>query len=716
MRTFRLLVLLLTGCFLSVCPASAQESREEPIIINGDIVEYSTAAQEATATGNVSIIYKGAKLTCERIAVNTKTKDARAEGNVRIEDKGGIIEGEKMTYNFQTKAGTIINAEFRSNPYFGRANKVEKVSEEEFVSRRGYVTTCSYDQPHYRIKSRRVNMFPGDKIQTRDDTFYLGKAPLFYLPRYNHSLKDPIMSVQLAPGKSKDWGPYLLSAWRYKLAENLSGRIYVDYREQRGVAEGFGSNYKTTEFGKGDFKFYYTQERARNFKEGDPAEFERYLIRWRHNWDIDEQTKLTSEYYKITDSKRALYGSSYNILKDYFYREYEKDTQPLSYALWHHSFDYSDLDIFLQKRVNRWYSQEEKLPEIKFTMPNFQLGNSSPFYFDNTTYYMNYNYKNAAPSSREDDTTANKFYTSNKFSLPMRIAFFQVTPSVTGQENFTDNGEYGSTSEVTLGTGAGVSTKFYRLFNTKTNLLNLDINNLRHIITPSVNYSYNNVSTMPNCKARFGGGASVGNSSVSMELSNKLQTKRKGQSVDLVDLLVTSSYNIKPKNTTKTGSSFSDFIFELKILPYSWMSINMDTTFKHTDKYAANYRKFSTINYDVSLNFAKDRILNFGQRYLRKGTNELTYELDWRLNPKWSFSIYQRRNRGHEPGIKRGLREQEYRLIRDFHCWRGEINYNVKRGEGETIWMIFRLKAFPELEFELNQSYHAPKPGSQSNP
>ncbi len=306
-----------------------------------------------------------------------------------------MIEGAKIIYNFNTKTGTIIDSNFRSNPYFGRAEKIDKVSDAEFIARYGYFTTCNLDIPHYRIKSKRMNFFPNDKIQTKTDTFYLGKAPLFYLPQYNHSLKEPIMHVQLMPGKRKDWGAYMLSAWRYNLTENITGRIYLDYRQKLGVAEGFGANYNTAQFGKGDFKYYYTQERSRFFEEGVPAEFQRYLIRWRHKADIDEQTNLTGAYYKITDSKMVLHGSQYKFLKDYFFREYEKNTLPMSYALFHHSFNYSSLDFLMQKRTNRWYDPGylEKLPEIKYSLPSFTIGNL-PFYIDSSSSLGNYNKNN----------------------------------------------------------------------------------------------------------------------------------------------------------------------------------------------------------------------------------------------------------------------------------------------------------------------------------
>lgn len=529
---FWILICSFAFCILPACPAgrhfaflcyAEDDKAKEPIIVNGDTVEYSIDGKEVTATGDVKIDFKDTKLSCRKLSINTATKDAVAEGDARIEDKQGVIEGAKITYNFQTKVGTIIDSEFRSNPYFGKAEKVRKLSEAEFIALRGYISTCSLDNPHYRMKTRKVDFFPGDKVQMKDMTFYLGRIPIMYLPQYNHSLKDPLMHVQLMPGKSKEWGPYMLSAWRFNLTENLNGRIYLDYRSNFGVAEGFGANYKSQGFGRGDFKYYYTQERDKSkdvpTEEDDPnfpRIYQRYLVRWRHQWDIDERTNLTSEYYKIVDSKRfvPVPNTTYNILKDYFPREYEKDSQPLSYATLHHNFNYSSIDFFIQKRINRWYSQEEKLPEIKYSLASIKIA-ETPFYFENGSSYVNYNYKNAVPSPSWEDITYNQFDTTNKFSLPAKVAFIQLTPFISGQQIYIDNsrGAIHRALQVNFYSGSEVSTKFYRVFPIKTNFLGLDINNLRHIITPTANYSYSKISTMPIDKARFGGGASIGNSS-----------------------------------------------------------------------------------------------------------------------------------------------------------------------------------------------------------
>mgnify|MGYP001559663567 CR=1 FL=1 len=692
------------------CNCAAQEKMEAPVTVNGDTVEYDASGKDVVAIGNVSVQYKGSKLTCDKLTVNTTTKDSQAEGHVRIEDAKGVMEGERGKYNFNAKSGSVENAEFRSSPYFGKAKNVQKISDAEFIANRGYFTSCDYQKPHYRIKAKTIDFFPEDKVITKNAVFYVQDLPLAYLKKYSHSLKEPMMHVQFMPGKSKDWGAFLLSAWRYQVTDHVQGRIYADYREKLGSAEGFGANYDTDNFGRGDFKFYYTQERPKNFNEGDPAEFERYLVRSRHKWDIDERTNLVSEYYKITDSKRVIYGGEYSILKDYFYREYEKDTQPSSYALYHHAFDYSGIDVMVQKRVNRWYSSyTEKLPEIKYNLSSVQVG-ETPFYFEHNSSLANLNQKNAVHSSPEG-VNLTRFDTTNKISLPTKVSFLQFRPFAGTQETFYDKGADGESiaPRTMFLAGADVSTKFYRVFNLKSEFLKMQFNGLRHVITPTIGYTYQHDPTVSSNHIRqIDGIDSLSRSnSASLGLSNKLQTKRDNKSVDFADFNITNAYTFKTEGNN--GGNLGNFLFDLTVLPYSWMRFDTDATYDHRNDY------FTNANYDVNFNLASNKTIGLGQRYQRKGGNEITNSFDWRFTPKWRLALYQRRNIGHDPSVKKGLREQEYTISRDLHCWQMDFSYNVKRGEGETIWLIFRLKAFPEMEFVLDQSYHGPKAGSQSN-
>lgn len=701
-----------------ITTAEAQTAKgavEQPVTVNGDTVEYSMEKKEVTAQGNVSVNYKGTKLRCNKLTVNTQTKDATAQGNVRIEDESGLMEGEKIIYNFNTKKGTVVHARFISSPYFGKSEEIQKIGDKEFVSSNGYATTCDFDHPHYNLRAKKVVVIPKDKIQTRQDTVVIGSTPIMYLPCYSHSLKDPLMHVQLSPGYSKDWGAYLLSAWRYNLADNVNGRIYLDYRDRLGVASGFGTNYRSVKFGKGDFKFYYTHEDDTELDVNQPHEFQRYFVRLRHKWDIDERNNLISEYYKIVDSRRMLLGTEYNVLKDYFPREYEKDAQPLSYSFFHHSFTNSSMDLLVQKRTNRWYSQLEKLPEIKYNLPSLQIA-ELPLYFENNSQAANFNKKNAVPSPSTDDVSVNRFDTFNKIYLPAKVSFIDLVPFAASRQTYYDKDINGASDSLrtVFYTGAEASTKFYRIFDVKPNFLGLDINGLRHVITPTISYSYNHDPTIRSTRLRqMDAIDSIGlNNCVNLELSNKLQTKRNAQTVDFLDFIVSNTYTfykIDPLTDQKSNGNFSDYLFELRFLPYSWVRLDTDATYNHEGEY------FSNANYDLNFNLGSERSIGFGQRYQRNGGNELTFNSDWRISPKWKFRVYERYQFKETADVRHGMVKQEYTFSRDLHCWLFDIAYTIEKEHGQSIWCIFRLKAFPEAEINFTTSFSSPQSGSQSN-
>jgi len=676
---------------------------EQPVTVNGDTVEYLTETNEVNASGKVMVNYQGTLLTCDKLTVNTQTKDAVAEGNVRIEDPKNTLEGEKIIYNFNTKAGTVSGAGFFSSPHFGKAEKINRIDETHFSAVKGYFTTCDFDQPHFRVRSKKIDVYPGDKIQTKKDTLYLGRVPVAYAPFYNHSLQDPFMHVQLAPGYSKEWGPFLLSAWRYNLGGNVKGRIFMDYRERRGFGNGFAANYQNTQIGSGDFKFYYTQERPPNFREDQPGKFERYFARWRHKWNIDEKTNLINEYYKIVDSKRMLLGTDYNILKDYFPREYDQDSLPLSYTQFNHSFSHSTVNVLAQKRTNRWYSETEKLPEIDYSMPNLQIG-ELPLYFDHLSQAVSFNKKAPAPSPSTADLSLNRLDTTNKLSLPVKVSFIDLTPFVSLRETYYDKDSDGSAiaPRTVFYTGTEASAKFYRLFGINSDFLNLDINDLRHVITPKVSYAYNYDPTIPSGRLKqFDAVDAVSfNNSAVLELSNKLQTKRNNKTVDLVNFVINDTYTFYTR--AKKAGFLGDYVFNLEILPYSWLRIDSDALYNHKQDY------FSNINYDLNFNLSTDKTISFGQRFQKKGSKESTLGMDWQFTPKWKFHLYERYKMDRLQDRRRLIR-QEYGIERDLHCWLFDFTYTIEREHGVTAWCIFKLKAFPEIALDYDTNYNAPK-------
>jgi lipopolysaccharide assembly outer membrane protein LptD (OstA) len=727
MKKSSVILFLACSCFLfsaavwADSPEIATVPVDQPVTVNGDTVEYLTESKEVQASGKVVVDYQGTVLSCDKLTVNTQTKDAVAEGHVRIVDAKGVMEGEKITYNFTTKIGAVQNASFTSPPFFGRTEKAEKINESHFKASRGYSTTCDFDRPHFRVKSKNIDMYPGNKIIARDNTLCLGPVPTASLPYWSQSLKDRSMIVQLSPGYSKDWGGYLLSSYRHNLADNVTGRLYLDYRDRLGFAEGFGVNFAKTQFGSGDFKFFYTQERPK--AEDEKGEFERYFVRFRHKWNIDPKTTLIEEYYKIEDSKRSLLGSDYSMLKDYFPREYDADSQPKSYSLFTHSFSQSSFNLLVQERINTWYDdpQLEKLPEVNYSLPNVQIG-ELPLYFDHTSQVGAYEMKHKAPAAPNADYQATRIDTFNKISLPIKVSFIDFTPFAGTRETFYDkdiNGEHVSPRTVFYA-GSNASTKFYRIYDAKTNFLNLDISGLRHIVTPQVSYNYNPEPTVSASRLKqFDSVDSIDlNNSATFMLSNKLQTKRNGAPVDLVDFIVSTAYyfrkitntadfNTDTLTSSETDKELGNYFLKLELNPYSWMSVHSDA------EYDRRNDNFANINYDLTFNPEKDRTLAFGQRVAKGGGNDLTLGFNWRLTPKWKLHLYERyRITNDDADERKGMVKQEYGFTRDLHCWLFDLVYTAEQEHGQTVWCVFRLKAFPEASFDFSQNYGGTKSGS----
>ena len=186
-------------------------------------------------------------------------------------------------------------------------------------------------------------------------------------------------------------------------------------------------------------------------------------------------------------------------------------------------------------------------------------------------------------------------------------------------------------------------------------------------------------------------------------LENKLQTKRKGKSVDLVRLLVGTDFKLK-EDPGKGG--FNNVTSDLEVKPFDWLSFYMDT------KYDTIADHISTINFDLYINGDADRwYWKLGKRLNYDVDDILTSEWGWKINQKWRFKFYQQFNT--QSGY---LKEQEYSFRRDLHEWWMDVNFRQTRTEGNEIWLVFTLKAFPEGAFDFGTSFSQRKPGSGIEP
>lgn len=698
------LLFILVSLCLPIFSFAAVTPDRKPIEVNGDRVEFFADNKKVVAEGNVVINYADSRLTCNKIEVFTETKDSFAEGNVHLYSPKGEIYGERMQYNFEKQEGMLYDAHLIAVPFYGAAKTIERLGPQEMKANQSFVTTCDLEKPHYRLLSKQIQIYPSSKIVARGVTMRIGNTPIFYLPKYVHLLDDKRPRVTVIPGYEKNWGAYILTSWRYYFNENAKGSVHVDYREKKDLAWGIDYSYKTPNTGEGLIRTYYMNERSIQSKRAwvtprDSIERERFKGEWRHKWQIDRETMAIWQYYKLSDK---------DFLKDYYKREYEKIPEPSSFFLLTKTLPSATLSLDVEKRVNRFFADVEMLPQLKLDTIDQRLGETR-FYFKSNTSYATLAKKIAQPVDGDDlkGKQTERLDTYDQLSYQHKLGFIEARPYVAMRQTYFSR-DISSTRSFFRGifySGIDLSTKFYRLFDVETDFADLDIHKLRHIITPAIKYSYIHPPTVsPTKLIQFDEIDAIDRKdTLTFELENKLQTKRGGSSVDLLRFLITTDYLLKYK--PEQGKFRFDHVeADLEIHPYSWLNFYADSD------YDTNIKKFSTANFDLAANGGDKWYIGLGQRYERAVSNQTTAEFAYRFNPKWKLRVYQRFE-----AETNTLKEQEYSLYRDLHCWTMEITFNTTRGEGNTIWIIFRIKAFPETGFEINNSYHQRKAGSQSS-
>ncbi len=716
--------------------APINKDSKEPVVINGDTVEYSETAKTASAEGNVLITYQNMVLTCKRAVFHIDTKEVYSEGDVKLTQGDNYFNGERIVYNFETKTGTVLKPHVYFAPtYYGGGEKTDKVSETEYTIKRGYVTTCDKEHPHYRVQSKQLKVYLDDKVVARNITFYIWDTPIFYFPYFKVSLKDKKPAVTVIPGRSKDWGYFVLTSWRYRFNDDAKAKFHVDYREKRGFAGGANLNYDTHTMGAGILRTYYVNESGkytwsgREGKEIDEMSEnkDRYRVQLRHKWQMDPETLTVTEVNKQSDA---------NIVKDYFRKEFQREMSTNTYVSMIRTENNYTTSFLAQKRINNYESKIEYLPQVKFQTRSLKIGQTN-FYYEGSAQADNVANRSPAPS--DSDFEAARIDTKNQLSYVTNIfSWLSVRPFSGTQQTWYSRDISGSRSLMRgdFFTGIDFNSRFSRIYDVKSNIFNMEINKLRHIIAPTVSYGYTHKPTVHRSKIQqFDALDSLGYVNViSPSIENKLQTKRmvggKLEAVDLARFIVSTGYNFG--FDPKRGGRLSDYGMTFEAKPYNWMRMLSNAT------YNPHWQRFEKFSFNIVGNpegfdnpYLREQVYTdltrkrwsygAGYRWENDISSQLEGEVMFNLTPKWKITAYERfdfkryitDSSGSTKKMINKFAEQEYRLSRDLHCWIGEFLYNVSKENGHTFMIVFRLKAFPEMPIEFEQNYKSPMFGSR---
>ncbi|HTV60946.1 MAG TPA: hypothetical protein VMH30_00100 [Verrucomicrobiae bacterium] len=678
---------------------------------------YDFGTQISRGTNGVLISYRGTVLTADTVTVNQETGEARADGNVRIYQSGQIWLGEHIDYNFKTRR--MRTEQFRTGhpPLFADGSSLAgNLSNQVYDAREISVTTDDLSQPAYYIRAKHIRLVPDKYIEGWNGVLYIEGKPCFYFPYYRRNIGPHANNWNFLPGYYTEFGPYLLTTYRWYLNDTVDGAVRADYREKRGFAGGPDLNLHFGRWGDPELQYYYLHDLAPNTStnlltgENIPKDRQEFGFKW-------QATPYTNLNVKATVN----YQSDSLILHDFFQGAYTEDPQPPTFTEANKYWDNWSLDALTTPRVDNFFDQVERIPDIKLTGWRQEILDT-PIYYESESsagYYRRLlaetNMLFGGTNGPGYDYSAARADTYHQLLLPETFfGWLNVTPLAGGRFTYyshetgpgaTNNEAY----RTVFNTGMDASFKASQLWAGATNSF-FDVNGIRHVIEPSASYAFiPHPSVAPDQLPQFDTELpspmllpiqlpdyndidSIDSENViRFGLRNTLETKRADGVENLADWNILLDWRLHPDPGQQT---FDDLYSDLVLRPRTWV------TFESQTRYNINSGYFDLAYQQVTLTPNNRWSWGLAYDYSRSGfvdtgDNYFSSTIFFRVNDNWGFRTEHDFN-----ALDGRLQDQFYTVYRDMRFWTAALTFRVTDNEGSpvdyTVAFSFSIKAHPK--------------------
>lgn len=630
-----------------------------PVEVDAQSLDYDKRNGRIIASGQVVIISGQDRLEADRVLVDVRTSDAYALGNVVLEREGQIIEGNKMHYNFRTRVSSLDTPKIEADPFRVKAERIDRPEDNRYILYDAQLTTCIYDPPHrhYHVRAKRLEIVPDEYLKARGAVWYFGRVPVMYVPYWRRLLHED-SGFRFYPGYESRWGAYLLSSYFHRITPNVKLRHHIDYRTERGVALGEDIEWRNeSAFGK--LSLYYADDQEPMSEDDPPGapviDPERYRIRLQHEQVFGPATRLLV---------RGEYVSDIDLRRDFFEDEYRLQVQPENYVSLTHQEDWFTLSGLINVRLNDFYSNVNRLPELQFNVFRRQIA-TTPFYYESVSSLANLE-RVFEERSRAEDYSALRFDTLNTVYYPTRIdGWLNVIPRAGYRGTYysaTKRQEARSEVVITTETNA-VTGVAETVVTTNTSTVAVDagaeLRNVfsigsevsfkafkrlpdsmngqpwRHVVEPYLNYSFQlEPNVLPEELYAFDGVDSLDKVHQTLiGVRNLLQTKRNGQSTEVADVNLFTTLLLDPEDNQE---SLDIINMDSRFNPTPWMEIFMDGSFSTQESELRTYNTRFALNYD---DFWK---LYLEYRYRLDASSLFLADITYAPNEKWAFNMFSR--------------------------------------------------------------------------
>lgn len=496
--------------------------------------------------GRTHVDYGAITLEAERTKVDWLKRTIKSEfvldsagrkiGKPVFSDNGDVYETDDILYDFRSRKAVIQGVITEQDGAIMHGQNVKKNEHNEMFITHAKYTTCNLAHPHFFIESKKIKAIPGNKVVT--GSFHLKFrevptplwGPFGMFPQPKKKASGIIMPTY---GEEARRGFFLQNGGYYfAISDYMDLRVTGSLFSKGGHALTFNQNYIKRYKYRGTFNFTYTKNVTSSLVGNN--ENNSYAVRWNHT----PQSRGNSRFSASVNFQTNNYNQNNNlVLQDFNQAISSNLSSNISYSNKLPGIPYS---MSSNARFNQNIQTKIAtlmLPDLTMNMtrifPFKGLTNSSKSPLAKLSLSHTFSARNELTNAPRRDfgfDVANEFDDSMdtlafngqnfdkildrsklgaRHTVPIStslsvLKYFTLSPSFNYQEvwygrelQYTDyDQEAGGVRVDTLNTfsragswssGASLNTRLYGLYT----INQLGIQAIRHVITPSVSFSYN---------------------------------------------------------------------------------------------------------------------------------------------------------------------------------------------------------------------------------
>ena len=502
-------------------------SSQDSMVITGKGVAYMFGSGE--------LQYKSMNLTAEHIRVHMDSSTLYAKGELDtvvnewigkpiFSEGNDSYETGELSYNLRTQKGFIRNAVTEQGEGFIIADKTKKVGDDVLMMEGGKYTTCDdHDCPHFYLRMTKAKVKPGEYIATGPAYLVVGEVPLpLAIPFGFFPFTNNYSSGFIMPNFGDDYSRGLyLSGIGYYFAINdymdlqLTGDIYTRgtwavsaktrYLKRYKFQGNLSVNYRWDVTGEKDMPDYNV---AKNLS-----------VQWSHSQDSKANPYnnfSASVNFKTSGYNRSNINSYYNV-------QANAENTTSSSVSYTQRFPNSPWSLGLSMNI----TQRTKDSTLNVNLPSLSINMSRIYPFKRKKamgkqkWYEKISLQYSGSFTNSITCKESEFFTSsftkdwsNKFNHKlstsasfMAFKYISITPSI----SFTDrmffsrvdqswNQELNQVQKDTVmgfynvynfNASISMSTKLYGFYIPFRKWFGDKVDRFRHVMTPSVSFTYN---------------------------------------------------------------------------------------------------------------------------------------------------------------------------------------------------------------------------------